>query len=152
MPVIQGYIISMAMSRAKAIEVIDGLADPLVEHLVKCLIVKDDELHKHWESEINAWLHKIAKIRLKPKDTPMKQKDIVCNLARVAFFLRADGYKEDIAVRQKYQKLPQTDYDLQGLRDIILNIYNDFAQKVSSDSFTAIDSIRSIEAYKRGIR
>ena len=36
MPVIQGYIISMAMSRAKAIEVIDGLADPLVEHLVKC--------------------------------------------------------------------------------------------------------------------
>ncbi len=59
-------LFEMAYQRKKAIEIVSSHQDQLATHLVKHLCYDVPvETKKHWEAEINAWLLKMHKLKLK---------------------------------------------------------------------------------------
>jgi hypothetical protein len=59
-------LLEMSYSRKKAETVITGLEKPINDHLLKLLVVDDDQNVKHWLAELLEWLDEVAEIRLKP--------------------------------------------------------------------------------------
>jgi len=58
-------IYEMARDRRKAENDISSLADPIINHLIKILKWKDEINYSHHIHDINNWLFKIQRIRLK---------------------------------------------------------------------------------------
>ena len=58
----------MWYSRKKAETVITGLEKPINDHLLKLLVVDDDQNVKHWRAKLLEWLDEVAEIRLKPEN------------------------------------------------------------------------------------
>jgi hypothetical protein len=56
----------MSYSRKKAEPVITGLEKPINDHLLKLLVVEDDQHPAHRTEELVEWLDEVAEIRLKP--------------------------------------------------------------------------------------
>jgi hypothetical protein len=58
----------MSYSRKKAESVITGLEKTINDHLLKLLVVEDDQSPEHWTNELLEWLDEVAEIRLKPEN------------------------------------------------------------------------------------
>jgi hypothetical protein len=96
----------MSYSRKKAESVITGLEKPVNDHLLKLLVVEDDQNSEHWTKELLEWLDEVAEIRLKPGnqagpasfyyrilfDEPFGGTGVV-NIARRIRRLERQGYK-----------------------------------------------------------
>jgi len=62
-------LLEMSYSRKKAETVITGLEKPINDHLLRLLVVDDDQVN-HWVDELLEWLDEVAEIRLKPDNRP----------------------------------------------------------------------------------
>src|SRR5208283_4948601 len=62
-------LLEMSYSRKKAETVITGLEKPINDHLLKLLVVDDDQVN-HWVDELLEWLDEVAEIRLKHGNRP----------------------------------------------------------------------------------
>jgi hypothetical protein len=61
---------TMAYSRQKAGTIITGLEDTINSHLVRLAAVASERADAHWRHELETWLIRIARIRLKPDNRP----------------------------------------------------------------------------------
>lgn len=66
-------LLEMSYNKSKAEAIITGLEDGLNAHLLKLVAFPfSDELKNHFRIEVDAWLDKIQRIRLRPNNKPGK--------------------------------------------------------------------------------
>lgn len=144
-------IYAMAFNRADVIKKLDNVADPIVEHLSKILLLDaTKETQHHWECEINAWLTRIAPLRLKPKNTPPSVTLIVKELTSVALFSSPQLYVAMWEVR--YPSIPLNKAytsDLTALQDNIRAILTEFANLMARGSFVGLQNLTT---YKQSLK
>jgi hypothetical protein len=74
-------ILEMAYPKRYVEQIITGLADPLNEHLIKLVGFEcSPELRQHFRQELDTWLDKIQRLRMKPNnrtDTPKFYYDLL---------------------------------------------------------------------------
>jgi hypothetical protein len=62
-------ILEMAYPKRYVEQIITGLADPINEHLIKLIGFEfSPELRHHFEQELDTWLDKIQRLRMKPNN------------------------------------------------------------------------------------
>jgi len=62
-------ILEMAYPKRYVEQIITGLADPFNEHLIKLVGFEfSPELHHHFQLELDIWLDKIQRLRMKPNN------------------------------------------------------------------------------------
>ena len=62
-------ILEMAYPKRYVEQIITGLADPLNEHLIKLVGFEfSSELRQHFRQELDTWLDKIQRLRMKPNN------------------------------------------------------------------------------------
>jgi hypothetical protein len=62
-------LLEMAYPRRYVEQIITGLADPINEHLIKLVGFEfSPELRQHFHQELDTWLDKIQRLRMKPNN------------------------------------------------------------------------------------
>ena len=62
-------ILEMAYPKRYVEQILTGLADPINEHLIKLVGFEfSPELHQHFRQELDTWLDKIQRLRMKPNN------------------------------------------------------------------------------------
>ena len=62
-------ILEMAYPKRYVEQIITGLADPLNEHLIKLIGFEfPPELRQHFRQELDTWLDKIQRLRMRPNN------------------------------------------------------------------------------------
>ena len=62
-------VLEMAYPRRYVEQIITGLADPINEHLIKLVGFEfSPELRQHFRQELDTWLDKIQRLRMKPNN------------------------------------------------------------------------------------
>lgn len=142
---------AMAFNRSEVIRKLENVADPIVEHLSKILLLKaGSETQHRWGCEINAWLTRIAPLRLKPKNTPPSTTLVVKELTSVALFSDPQLYiamwkvrYPNLAMYESYKS------NLTNLQDNIRAIIADFATLMASGKFVGL---QNLTAYKQVLK
>lgn len=67
------YIKAMSYPKSKAEKVIESYGDAISNHLIKCMLYKDDNSFDHWVKEISNWFQKISEVTIKPKNSKLSK-------------------------------------------------------------------------------
>lgn len=148
MSVIFGYINTMSIKKADGVKFVSAVSRPLVEHIIKLLIIDSKSGREHWIKEIDNWLREISSIRLKPKDKPLKAIHIQNAIFKTPFFLEPDGYELDVRIRNEYKQHKQFDTDIVTLQHRVMAIIEEFSYLVELHAFKETSSIRDLKSYQ----
>lgn len=147
MAVLFGYINAMSVKKADGIRFVSAITRPLVEHIIKLLIIDSKSGREHWVKEVDNWLREISSIRLKPKDKPLKATHIQDAIFKTPFFLEPDGYEMDIRIRNEYKRHKQFNTDITTLQQQITEIIKEFSYLVEARAFKETSSIVKLESF-----
>ena len=108
-------LFEMSYSRKKAELMVSSLEKPINDHLLKLLVVDDNQNRDHWTNELLEWLDEVAEIRLKSD-----------NKTPPAFFYYRNLYEEPFGgegvgetnLARRIRRLERQGY---ALRDVDLN-------------------------------
>lgn len=141
-------IYTMSFNRQKLTQKIENLADNITEHLVKLLVVDaDTKLIEHWQIELNAWLGRIATLRLKGTNKLAPQELVYKELTDIALYDNPELYVTmcdleyaSIGLRPYYKS------HLKQLQDAVRAILLEFSQQSSSGSFKGrVEHLKSFQ-------
>lgn len=143
---------TMSFSRQILIHKIENLADNITEHLVKLLVVDADaKLIEHWQVELNAWLGRIATLRLKGTNKLAPQALVYKELTDIALYDNPDLY---IAMcDMEYSSIGLRDYyrsNLRQLQDAVRSILLEYSQQSSTGGFKG--RVENLKSYRDAFR
>lgn len=153
MAVIQGMLESMALSRSQAIKTLSGIADPLTEHIAKCLVINNNQKIIHWQRECLNWLWRISRIRLKPNTKPLDAETIKQELKATAMWDTPESYIDYF--KGAYPDEPLSDFYTNHpaeLRVAILHIIDEFAESVESGTYNSRVGLLGLDSYKAKLK
>ena len=61
----------MSYPKNKAEKVIESYGDAISDHLIKCILYKNDDAFNHWVKEISNWFQKISDVTIKPNNSKL---------------------------------------------------------------------------------
>lgn len=149
MAVLQGMVKAMAFSRSQAIKTLSGIADPLTEHIAKCLVIDNKQLEAHWRKECLNWMWRIAKIRLKPDSKCLDAELIKQELKATAMWDAPESYIDYF--KGAYEGEGMSDFysnHAQELRVAVHHIIDEFAERVERGTYNAKDGLLGLESYQ----
>lgn len=144
MPILQGQVKAMAISRARAFKIVDGLADQITEHIAKLLTMPQSRDVPHWSHEVATWMWKIDSIRLKPNTTPLKADQLALELKATKMSKNPQSYINyfetiygcDISV------------DPLQLQQAVFEILDEFAIKVEQETLLGL-GIKELPTFRK---
>jgi len=136
-------IFEMAYDRQKAIDIVSDLSPEIFDHLLKLWVLEYPQGKNHWISEINAWLRKINRIRLKSsKKKPSKQ-----DLYDWMVFEASPHYDEDYVnemillwKNEDYIGVPVRDFDVDIILNQIFHVIELICTDISAGNFVTVNN------------
>lgn len=136
------YIYAMAISKKDAIHQLQGISDPLTEHLVKIYLFPDSSYREHWCKEIRNFLSRVPKLKNGNK-LPSK------TLVKESISIYLDRLDSMIgSVIKEYPDLNPERFDAVELENMIEEYFDWICEKVCNDeyvsSYDVMDRLKEI--------
>lgn len=144
MSILQGQLKAMAVSRARAFKIVDGLADQLTEHIAKLLTMPQSQDVPHWSNEVATWMWKIDSIRLKPNTTPLKAEQLAMELKATKMLKNPQSYINYFETIYGYD----ISVDPNKLQTAVFEILDEFAIKVEQETLLGL-GIKELPTFKK---
>ena len=144
MGVLQGQLKAMAISRARAFKIIDGLADPLTEHIAKLITMPTSRDVLHWSNEVSTWMWRIARIQLKPDNRPLKAEQLAQELKATRMAKYPQSYINYFESIYGYC----IDTDPAQLQQAVFEVLDEFAELVGNEQYQGF-GIKELKSFRK---
>jgi len=132
--ILETDLFEMAYTRKKMIKLVSDLQHPINEHIIKLLIYKDDVNEAKHIRDINGWIVKILRMKLKGKKGGSLSSDSFYDI------LYIQPFDDDVAVLKTWVKLLKYDYgdlprsltNLEKVLEIVKSIHIELSQELAS--------------------
>jgi hypothetical protein len=132
---IKTSIFEMAFSKADAIRKTSELQFEIAEHLIKVFMYSESEYVNHWCNELNSWLKKIQKLKLKNSNKPLPY-----NVLRKILWEQPVESIEEVQshmnhIYREYKNLSISKPDARVIHSHIAIVLHDICTDISKDKF-----------------
>lgn len=135
-------IFEMAYERKHAINVLVNLQDHIAEHLVKACMYEFDNSVNHWQTEMNAALGRINRLKLKSSNGYLDKKTLFDYLFTQPLGTIDDvqNYMNDISRSKDYRGLKIDQPDARIIHEKLFWLLDHTTTQLSNGLFRGIDT------------
>ena len=132
-------LLEMSFDAKKAKERIDGLMDPINEHLFKLCLMPTSSHRDHWIYELKGWFITIARLNIKPKNKKLS-KDTYFQILFEEPFEGMSDYDKNLWIDPIKRKYPNENIQVE-MKDIdvfiekIRMFHNEICEMISMSKF-----------------
>lgn len=133
------FLLEMSFEAKVIISHIRGVANPIINHLIKCYMMPNSFHKDHWIQELDTWFIDIALMTVKPKNKKLSRSTYF-KILFDEYLEGIDDYTKKIRVNSLMKKYPDEMLtfnvkEFNEMRNALKEFFLDISEKIAENKF-----------------